>query len=72
MGSTAPPLSRFGVRIVYAPSITSGGVPLWETANPGDDHNGGANYAFLDGHAKWMNQNTAMRSGGDKYWRAVW
>jgi prepilin-type N-terminal cleavage/methylation domain-containing protein/prepilin-type processing-associated H-X9-DG protein len=53
--------------VCYAPSQDT----LWPTANPGDVHNNGANYAFVDGHAKWLSQNDAMRSGNSKWWSAV-
>jgi len=52
--------------VVYVPSQDT----LWPDNNPGDVHNGGANYAFIDGHAKWLSQNDAMRSPDSKYWTA--
>jgi prepilin-type N-terminal cleavage/methylation domain-containing protein/prepilin-type processing-associated H-X9-DG protein len=53
--------------VVYVPSQTT----LWPVNNPGDVHNDGANYAFIDGHAKWLNQNDAMQSADSKYWTAI-
>ncbi len=52
--------------VCYAASQTA----YWPTYNPGDVHNEGANYAFADGHAKWLSQNDAMRSPDSKYWSA--
>jgi len=52
--------------VCYAASRTS----YWPVDNPGNIHNDGANYAFADGHAKWLSQNDAMRSPDSKYWSA--
>ena len=43
----------------------------WPSYNASDRHNEGANYAFLDGHAKWMKESEAMGGSDSKYWSAI-
>ncbi len=53
--------------VIYSPSQTAS----WPGYNMPDIHNGGANYSFLDGHAKWLNKNESMYTGDAKYWVAI-
>ncbi|MEI6502143.1 MAG: DUF1559 domain-containing protein [Armatimonadota bacterium] len=42
--------------------VTHGWV---QTGNAPTRHNGGANYSFMDGHAKWLKPNVVCRTSGD-------
>lgn len=53
--------------VIYSPSQTAS----WPGYNMPDIHNGGANYSFLDGHAKWLSKTDAMGTGDTKYWVAI-
>ena len=52
--------------VLYSPSQTT----LWPGYNAPDVHSGGSNFAFCDGHAKWLHMNEAMYTGTSKYWVA--
>ncbi|MGM0494587.1 MAG: H-X9-DG-CTERM domain-containing protein, partial [Armatimonadota bacterium] len=39
--------------------------PVFEERLDTERHNGGANYGFLDGHAKWMRWNETVKSHAD-------
>ncbi|MFW6156261.1 MAG: prepilin-type N-terminal cleavage/methylation domain-containing protein [Armatimonadota bacterium] len=39
--------------------------PVFEDLLDTERHNGGANYGFLDGHAKWMRWNETVKSQSD-------
>ncbi len=59
-----------GAGVVYAPYRASF-LTLAETYNRPRIHNQGSNYAFCDGHAKWMSASEAVSlAANDKYWRA--
>ncbi len=50
--------------VLYSPSQAT----TWPGYNAPDVHSGGSNFAFCDGHAKWLNMNEAMYTGTGKYW----
>ena len=52
--------------VVYPASMDT----YWPTYNAPNRHNEGANYAFCDGHAKWMKGSEAMYGSDNKYWSA--
>jgi prepilin-type N-terminal cleavage/methylation domain-containing protein/prepilin-type processing-associated H-X9-DG protein len=60
-----------GAGVVYPPRSASWLETLVEVYNRPRIHNGGANYAFVDGHAKWMSAPEAIAlSSNAKYWVA--
>jgi prepilin-type N-terminal cleavage/methylation domain-containing protein/prepilin-type processing-associated H-X9-DG protein len=57
--------------VIYPPESQSW-VDNYVDRNAHDRHNGGANYNFVDGHAKWIGSAEAATVGGwAKYWPAV-
>lgn len=59
-------LADAGNYVIYSPSrysyVPSPGVNYWDYNAAGLRHNEGANIAWCDGHAKWMNQNGYLLS----------
>ena len=53
-----------GTRYIYGPSQST--PPTDGIGNVSGRHNDGANYGFVDGHAKWLSRNDA--GGQDRLW----
>lgn len=68
--STGAIFESRGIRLVYPPRLPTW-LPLAEQYNAPDQHNGGSNVAYLDGHAKWASYNETMDPAvEDTLWRA--
>jgi prepilin-type N-terminal cleavage/methylation domain-containing protein/prepilin-type processing-associated H-X9-DG protein len=57
--------------LLLAPSKESWAYP-WDNYVSWEIHNGGANYGFVDGHAKWMKgQEVGTTDAFDDYWNPL-
>ncbi len=61
---TATSMYGAGGRFIYGPTQSS--PPADGIGNVSGRHNGGGNYAFCDGHVKWLSRNDA--AGQDRLW----
>jgi prepilin-type N-terminal cleavage/methylation domain-containing protein/prepilin-type processing-associated H-X9-DG protein len=57
-------VSSWGANFVTPPG-SSGAAIVWGTNCPYGRHNGGANFAFCDGHAKWEQPLAVYNNGND-------
>jgi prepilin-type N-terminal cleavage/methylation domain-containing protein/prepilin-type processing-associated H-X9-DG protein len=59
--------AQWGANFANPPGTSSATTPAlsWGVNTPYGRHNGGANFAFCDGHAKWMSPLTVFNNGAN-------
>jgi prepilin-type N-terminal cleavage/methylation domain-containing protein/prepilin-type processing-associated H-X9-DG protein len=61
-----PDVAMYGAGGIYLYGPTQVAPPADGIGNVSGRHNDGGNYAFLDGHAKWLSRSTA--AGSNRLW----